>query len=371
MGKKKRAAGCVLLAVFIIMGIRYFSGHPDMVSTAVQNYYLKAVNELVPSYHSGGQPIYGSVLNKIITTYRNDIVPSICFSENYSQVKSSDLVTNQFYDLEENEQSGVSVEEVPVKKTVFNSKKWNDPNYLRKYIYHVDSTTMVTNSEINGKVLLNKDLSLKKSKEPQILIFHTHGSEAFKDSRKGEKSDTVIGAGDVLTNLLEKQYGIQVVHDRGIYDVKNGKEDRSKAYYYAAAAIEKYLKKYPSIQVVIDLHRDGVKESTKLVTKQNGVEMAQFMFFNGISRTAKNGDIKYLKNPNKKTNLAFSLQLQAEAMKKYPGLTRKIYLKGYRYNLQYRGRSVLIELGAQNNTVRQAKNAMKPLAEILNDVLFP
>ncbi|MBS7009794.1 stage II sporulation protein P [Anaerostipes sp.] len=371
MGKKKRAAGCVLFAVFMIMGIRYIAGHQDVMSIAVQNYYLKAVNELVPSYHSSGQPIYGSVLNKIITTYRNDIVPSICFSENYSQVKSSDLVTNQFYDLEENEQSGVHVEEVPVKKTVFNSKKWNNPNYLRKYIYQVDSTTMVTNSEINGKVLLNKDLSLKKSREPQILIFHTHGSEAYRDSRKGEKSDTVIGAGDVLTKLLEDQYGIKVVHDRGIYDVKNGKEDRSKAYYYAAAAVEKYLKKYPSIQVVIDLHRDGVKESTKLVTKQNGVEMAQFMFFNGISRTAKNGDIKYLKNPNKKTNLAFSLQLQAEAMKKYPGLTRKIYIKGYRYNLHYRGRSLLIELGAQNNTVKQAKNAMKPLAEILNDVLFP
>ena len=371
MGKKRRAAGCVLLAVFLIMGIRYFSGHPDMVSTAVQNYYLKAVNELIPSYHSGGQPIYGSVLNKIITTYRNDIVPSICYSENYSEVKSSDLVKNQFYDLEDNEQSGVRVDEVPAKKTVFNSKKWNDPNYLRKYIYQVESTTMVTNSEINGKVLLNKDLSLKKSKQPQILIFHTHGSEAYKDSRKGEKSDTVIGAGDVLTKLLREQYGINVIHDRGIYDVKNGKEDRSKAYYYAAASVERYLKKYPSIQVVIDLHRDGVKESTKLVYKQNGVEMAQFMFFNGISRTAKNGDIKYLKNPNKKTNLAFSLQLQAEAMKKYPGLTRKIYIKGYRYNLHYRGRSLLIELGAQNNTVKQAKNAMKPLAEILNDVLYP
>ena len=174
MGKKRRAAGCVLLAVFLIMGIRYFSGHPDMVSTAVQNYYLKAVNELIPSYHSGGQPIYGSVLNKIITTYRNDIVPSICYSENYSEVKSSDLVKNQFYDLEDNEQSGVRVDEVPAKKTVFNSKKWNDPNYLRKYIYQVDSTTMVTNSEINGKVLLNKDLSLKKIKAaPDFDLSHS------------------------------------------------------------------------------------------------------------------------------------------------------------------------------------------------------
>ena len=65
--------------------------------------------------------------------------------------------------------------------------------------------------------------------------------------------------------------------------------------------------------------------------------MAQIMFFNGMSRTATNGNIKYLKNPNNQTNLAFSLQLQAQAALKYPGFTRKIYVKGYRYNLHYRG----------------------------------
>ena len=122
--------------------------------------------------------------------------------------------------------------------------------------------------------------------------------------------------------------------------------------------------------MVIDLHRDGVKESTKLVTTQNGQKMAQIMFFNGVSRTASNGDLTYLKNPNKKMNLSFSLQLQAQAVKKYPGFTRKIYIKGYRYNLHYRGRSLLVEVGAQNNTVKQAKASMSLLAELLNNVLY-
>ena len=244
-----------------------------------------------------------------------------------------------------------------------------DQKYLRKYIYQIDSTTMATENELNGKVLLNTNLKLRKSDEPQILIYHTHGSEAYRGSRKGRKSDTVIGVGDVLTKRLE-QKNIKVVHDRNIYDVKNGKEERSKAYNYAATAIEKNLKKYPSIQVVIDLHRDGVNESTKLVTRQNGKRMAQIMFFNGMSRTATNGNIKYLKNPNKQTNLAFSLQLQAQAALKYPGFTRKIYVKGYRYNLHYRGRSLLVEVGAQNNTLSEAKASMSLLAELLNNVLY-
>ena len=111
-------------------------------------------------------------------------------------------------------------------------------------------------------------------------------------------------------------------------------------------------------------------ESTHLVTDIGGKQTAQIMFFNGMSRTATNGNIKYLKNPNKQTNLAFSLQLQAQAALKYPGFTRKIYVKGYRYNLHYRGRSLLVEVGAQNNTLSEAKASMSLLAELLNNVLY-
>ena len=256
------------------------------------------------------------------------------------------------------------------KKVSVNRKKLQDFDYLRQTFYQVDNTTTIGKNQLDVDKLMKPDLRIDQSVDgPQILIYHTHGSEAYRGSRKGRKSDTVIGVGDVLTKRLE-QKNIKVVHDRNIYDVKNGKEERSKAYNCAATAIEKNLKKYPSIQVVIDLHRDGVNESTKLVTRQNGKRMAQIMFFNGMSRTATNGNIKYLKNPNKQTNLAFSLQLQAQAALKYPGFTRKIYVKGYRYNLHYRGRSLLVEVGAQNNTLSEAKASMSLLAELLNNVLY-
>ena len=97
--------------------------------------------------------------------------------------------------------------------------------------------------------------------------------------------------------------------------------------------------------------------------------MAQVMFFNGLSRTTAMGDISYLPNPYIEDNLAFSLQLQVAARQMYPDFTRKIYLKGYRYNLHFRPKSVLVEVGAQTNTLQEAMNAMDPLAKILDTVL--
>ena len=147
-----------------------------------------------------------------------------------------------------------------------------------------------------------------------------------------------------------------------------GTLDRSKAYDYARASIEKVLEENPTIEVVIDLHRDSVGKGKHTYTTINGKKCAIVMFFNGMSRS-KNGPIPYLYNENLTDNLAFSLQLKCLAMERYPGFTKPIYLKGYRYNLHLRKRSLLIELGNENNTVEEAKNAASPLAEVIAGVL--
>ena len=87
------------------------------------------------------------------------------------------------------------------------------------------------------------------------------------------------------------------------------------------------------------------------------------MFFNGLSRTRKAGEIPYLVNENRDANLAFSFQMQLKCQQYYPGLARRIYLKGYRYNMQYRARSLLVELGAQTNTLEEVHNAVPLLAD--------
>ena len=135
------------------------------------------------------------------------------------------------------------------------------------------------------------------------------------------------------------------------------------------ASVEQVLAENPSIQVVIDLHRDEMAEETRLVTDLDGRPTARFMFFNGLSRTKKTGNIAYLYNENQADNLAFSFQMQLKATEYYPGLVRKIYLKGYRYNMHLRPRTLLVELGAQNNTLEEAMNACDPLAHILDMVL--
>ena len=208
---------------------------------------------------------------------------------------------------------------------------------------------------------MKPDLRIDQSVDgPQILIYHTHSQERYADS-KDEKTG-VVGVGDYLTELLE---GFQVMHHKGEYDVG----DRDHAYSKAAPSIQKIINDNPSIQVVIDLHRDGVGENTRLVTTQNGKKMAKIMFFNGLSRTTASGDIPYLKNPYISDNLAFSFQMQLAAAEYYPDFTRRIYLKGYRFNMHFCPKSMLVEVGAQTNTFEEAKNAMEPLADLFAKVL--
>lgn len=237
---------------------------------------------------------------------------------------------------------------------------------LVSMFYSIDANTMAGSEQLNAEKLLGRNLILSKEGEgPQILIYHTHSQEGFADSVPGDMNTTIVGVGARLAELLQNQYGYRVLHHTGQYDV----ESRDDAYAHSLPAIEKLLAENPSIEVVIDLHRDSMPEETKLVMDLDGRPTARFMFFNGLSRTKNTGNIAYLYNENQEDNLAFSFQMQLKAMEYYPGLTRKIYLKGYRYNMHLRPRTTLIELGAQNNTVEEAMNACDPLAHIIDMVL--
>ena len=241
-----------------------------------------------------------------------------------------------------------------------------DYETLVRNFYTIDANTMAGSDQLSVEKLLGMDMTLPQEGDgPQILIYHTHSQEAFADSVPGDVNTSIVGVGECLTKILTEQYGYRVLHNTGQYDV----ETRDNAYSRALPAVEQILAENPSIQVIIDLHRDEVAEETKLVTDIQGRPTARFMFFNGLSRTRKTGDIDYLANENQEANLAFSFQMQLKAAEYYPGLTRRIYLKGYRYNMHLRPRTLLVELGAQNNTVEEAINACDPLAHILDMVL--
>ena len=244
-------------------------------------------------------------------------------------------------------------------------KELEDYQTLVKKHYCIDGTTSSNAAQLNVKKLLKQDMTLAKDADgPQILIYHTHSLEGYRDSKSGDLNESVVGLGDYLTELLTERYGYQVLHDRNTYD-----SDRDRAYGVAGPALERLLAENPSIEIVIDLHRDGVPEDVYLLTEVNDTVMAPVMFFNGLSYTNTSGPVSALNNPNLSTNLAFSLQMELLASEYYPGFTRGIYLKGLRYNLHYCPRSLLVEVGAQTNSLQEAMNAMPPLADTLNRVL--
>lgn len=254
--------------------------------------------------------------------------------------------------------------------TVYSLESLNDFNYLMNTLYVVPQRASVLSSELVASELLGINLSIEKdSTVPQILIYHTHSMEGFTDSIEGNKDTNIVAVGTYLSQLLSEGYGYNVIHCMESFDYVDGVLDRSKAYTYARTSLEQILADNPTIQVVLDIHRDGVGENTHLVTEVNGKQTSKIMFFNGVSRTRAGGDIDYLYNKYKKQNLAMSLQMKLLAEEYFPGFTRRNYIDAYQYNLDLRERSMLIEVGAQTNSLSEAKNAMEPLAALLDRLL--
>lgn len=280
--------------------------------------------------------------------------------ENLPKVEEDEAgVEHQWGEVDENG------ENVPLPKYRYAEGELDDYEELVKSFYVIDQNTQADATTLNANEFENRKFGVEKETDkPVVYIYHTHSQEAFCNSREGNAEDTVVGAGRYLSSLLA-EYGYNVLHDETVFDG----ESRDYAYSNALPHLEKVLQENPTIQVVIDLHRDEMPEETHLVSEVGGKRCARYMFFNGMSYLKGKGEIETLINPNKADNLSFSFKLQKTSNEYYPGLARRIYLKAYRYNLHLRPASVLIELGAQNNTVEEIMNGCEPLAFVLDQVL--
>lgn len=241
-----------------------------------------------------------------------------------------------------------------------------------------DSRTILTEDLFDIETAISSDFSIEISekyseKEPQVLIFHTHANEFFIDSdlNKG-LSEGVVGVGAELQKILKNDYGISSIHYIDEFDMVNGEGQRVGAYERMDAPIRKILEENPSIEIVLDIHRDGVDEDVHLVTEYNGVDVAKIMFVNGITTLIEDGEpviVDWLNNPFIQETLGFSLQMQLSAETQFPNYTRKIFLNPYRLSTHMLPRSALVEVGAQTNTFEEAKNSMQLFAKILTDVI--
>ena len=404
--KYRRAVFLIIMLILTIVFYFIFCGGKNAIGNVLAGVISGAGNflagEYVPSY-----TFYDSVESQSEYTLKNSILNDIyptgeyyriyagqgeaCVSydgyvDTIAQVVNITGQDDNKEDNNQNQENDVSVEsdkatggETESEKStniiaadtvtgnVYDRQDLNDYNFCQQF-YTVTSITSLTKEIFRPSEFLDKDMKITHdSSSPQILIFHTHSQEKFADSTDDD-STSILGVGDYLTELLTGK-GYNVIHDRSVYDYVDGKLDRSKAYTYAEQGIESILESNPSIEVVIDLHRDGVADTTHLVTEVDGRQMAKIMFFNGISYSNVKGNINYLYNPYRDDNLAMSLQMHLIGEAYYPGFLRRNYINEYRYCLHERAKSMLIEAGAQTNTFEEVKNAMEPLADMLDKLL--
>ncbi len=296
----------------------------------------------------------GSVDAQIQSSSNNDIQDQKNDSSN-SQNKDSEEAVNTM-SFPEYIQAAISGNSF-----LYSWEQLTDFDFVTDKFYQIHSSTTIYPSQLKLEEFLKKDLSIDRDAEgPQILIYHTHGSEYFKDSDEEDPDTLITGVGDVLKEILEEEYGYRVYHDTTVFPYNS-------SYSRGREKVQQLMEQYPDIQVVIDMHRDS-SPNTHLVTEVNGRPTAQIMFFNGMSQTVS-GPLTSRNNDNLPDNLAFSLQMKLVADQLYPGFARKNYLKAYRYNMDLAGRYTLIEVGAETNTLEEEINAMEPLAEILHCVL--
>ena len=251
-------------------------------------------------------------------------------------------------------------------------------DYLRTQFYVSDRNTGLIPEDVDVDEFLRADLTIdtRGLQGPRVLIFHTHSTEMFADSDHSNPMHGVIGLGAHLAEILERQYGIPTFHDTTRHDMVDGVSMRMGSYERMEPYIRRILQENPTIEIVIDLHRDGLPEGmAPMISYIDGQRAARIMFVNGLSRRRNNYDIlepvPWLPNPYLRDNLAFSFQLQMAANRLYPGFARRVYLKAFRYSLHLMPRTTLVEVGAQNNTMQEAHNSIPHLAAIIADVILP
>ena len=267
--------GCVLiLYIAADMGAavspdevrRLLAGPNKMLLGSVEEMYLTGFSYMSRRHHvSAGEWVARQAMNFIpLGNYVEDKETVDTDIEDEATLEM--ILARQASDENEVDENGKLIgeeeKEPEAEKTAAGSgidmslEKLKNYEYLVSNFYTIDSTTMTSPEELNAEVLLGKDMKIDKDTEgPKVLIYHTHSQEAFADSKSGDTSTTIVGIGTYLTKLLNKK-GIETMHHEGVYDLIDGELDRSKAYDLAEPEIRKILEENPSIEVVIDLHRD-------------------------------------------------------------------------------------------------------------------
>ena len=265
-----------------------------------------------------------------------------------------------------------STEETDSGKGKVLEKQIKNSGYSYQNVFVKDGNS---NYDLNIKKLLGTraKCKIKKNAGYQVLLVHTHTTESYAEKsrdwyskkfnhRTTDKSESVVAVADEIEKKLDKA-GIKTLHITTYHDYP----EYTGAYDRARKTIKKYLKKYPSIEMVIDVHRDAMTtdDGTKIkpTAKINGKKAAQVMIITGCDNEGK------LDFDGWRKNSVMAVQLQKKMADKYDGLARPLYFAPFRYNMDLTPNSLLIEFGTDVNTLSEAKYSGQLVGNCLVEVL--
>ncbi len=221
----------------------------------------------------------------------------------------------------------------------------------------VKNTTSTKKPDFEALLQEEPDIEIKDKADPTVLIYHTHTTETYLLSDNGvfyedfktrstDSSKNMIRIGEEICRVLSEN-GIGFIHDKSVYD-----ESYEGAYSRSRVSVEEYLERYPTIQLVLDVHRDAIyysdTEHAKPTAEINGRKAAQIMIITG----AEDGYISDF--PNWENNLKFSLLFQKTAEEIAEGLMKPVFFCQRKYNMDLGVCSVLLEIGTDANTLDEA-----------------
>ena len=237
---------------------------------------------------------------------------------------------------------------------------------------YIKNTTATKKPDFKALINEGPTLTVQDKSKPTVLIFHTHTTESYllsdtgkfyKDyeTRSFDSSQNMVRVGEEICKVLEAN-GIGFIHDKNIYD-----ESYNGAYSRSRVTVEEYLRKYPTIKIVLDVHRDAIYYSDtshcKPTAEINGRKAAQIMIITG----AEEGYISDF--PHWEDNLRFALCIQKTAEEKFPGLMKPLYFCQRKYNMDTSLCSVLLEIGTDANTLDEALYSAHMTGEVLSDII--
>lgn len=232
-------------------------------------------------------------------------------------------------------------------RPVFSTDELVDVQYLCDY-----------RPDLNALLTQKLDWSLR-SDAPTVLILHSHATEGYcgtENYRSLDETENMVAIGAEIARVLQAQ-GIRVIHDKTYHD----HPDYDSSYSNARSTIRSYLKQYPSIQMVLDIHRDASDTTAgQLITSATvgGQKSAQLMMVIGTDAGGK-------QHPDWQKNLALALKLSAVLERENPGISRPVALRKERFNMDLTTGSLLVEVGAAGNTLEESKIAANALAQAI------